>query len=196
MYNFNLNDPNFLPHCGCELQLSMEPGEVVTIVGENGLGKTTLVHRFYDDHRNRMTLIDQKNLDIFYDRNLVKLKQIFLESRESMINKEFFLECWNLFGLDKKEGRMQSSLSGGEGQVLKICLGLARETDIYVLDEPSQYLDSNMKIILSDLISNLIGKKKTVIMVEHDLTWQKFPMTINKLKIHENNLVKESSWNT
>ena len=145
MYKFQLTDPYFLPHSGCDIELSLTPGELVMLVGENGIGKTTLVRRFWEEASVSMTLIEQKPLDVFYDRSLKKIKEVFLSSQEGNISGKFFLNLWKRFGLEQKENRLHSSLSGGEGQALKICLGLARESDLYLLDEPSQFLDQSMK---------------------------------------------------
>lgn len=196
MLKLNLNDPHFLPHSGCKVELFLEVKEALTIIGENGLGKTTLVHRFYSDHADMMSLIEQKPMDQFYDRSLKTLKNIFLKSCGNHIHKDFFEQCWKEFGLDQKESRMLSSLSGGEGQALKITLGLSPAAQVYVLDEPSQYLDESMKRKLSQIIQQLLDRQKSVLMVEHDLTWQKFPMKVVELNISDRTLVKGKEWNT
>jgi ABC-type Mn2+/Zn2+ transport system ATPase subunit len=196
MYNLHLNDPLFLPHCGCEIGLSLQSGEMITFVGENGIGKTSLVQRFYQEYASQMTLVDQKSLDIFYDRSLKKVKEIFLDARGDRLDKEFFLKSWSLFGLDAKEGRLQSSLSGGEGQALKIALGLAPLSDIYVLDEPSHYLDESMRKNLNTLLQDLISKNKSIIMVEHNYSWVKIPMKVFQLVQYAGTLKIGKTWNT
>lgn len=196
MYNLEVNDPHFLPHCGCQIQLVLASGEAVFILGENGLGKTTLIHRFYDEHHNHAALIEQKSLDIFYDRTLGKLKNIFLHSAAHLINPDFFQKCWEVFGLHRKEDRYQSSLSGGEGQALKICLALARNVPLYFLDEPSQFLDVHSKEVLNGLIQELLATGKSLVIIEHDLNWATFPATSHQLVIKENQLQKVQTWNT
>jgi translation initiation factor RLI1 len=109
---------------------------------------------------------------------------------------DFFLICWEKFGLDKKEDRLLSSLSGGEGQALKICLGLAPKTEIYSLDEPSQYLDDGMKMVLGHVIQELLLRKKSIFMVEHDLNWQKFSLKVVQLEINNRNLMRGKEWIT
>ena len=91
---------------------------------------------------------------------------------------------------------MLDSLSGGEGQALKICLGLASDAKVYVLDEPSQYLDESMKKVLSNLLKELLTREKSLLMVEHDLNWQEFPMKIAELKKVNRNLIVGKEWNT
>lgn len=196
MLKLNLNDPQFLPHIGCDIELFLEIKEALTIIGENGLGKSTLVHRIYSRHQDIMSIIEQKAMDQFYNRSLKAIKEIYLTSGLEKIDSEFFAHCWTSFGLDKKEDRMLDSLSGGESQVLKIILGLAVKAKIYVLDEPSQYLDESMKKVLGQLLIELLRREKSLLMVEHDLHWQQFPMRIAELKNLNNKLVIGKEWNT
>lgn len=196
MLNLNLNDPHFLPHTGCEVSLLLEIKEALTIIGENGLGKSTLVHRFYSKHQDIMAIIEQKTMDQFYNRPLRTIKDVFLVSGSEKIDRDFFEHCWTSFGLNKKEDRMLDSLSGGEGQALKISLGLAAKAKVYVLDEPSQYLDESMKKVLSQLLRELLRREKSLLMVEHDLNWQEFPMKIAELKNMNRNLILGREWTT
>lgn len=196
MYNFRITDPYFLPHSGCDIELSLNPGELVMLVGENGIGKTTLVRRFWEAASVPMTLVEQKPLDVFYDRSLKKIKEVFLSSREGKISPEFFLELWKKFGLEQKENRLHSSLSGGEGQALKICLGLSLASDLYILDEPSQFLDQTMKKVLSEVISDLIKNKKSVLVIEHDFDWHKLPTTFIQIGMEEGTLKRTKTWTT
>lgn len=196
MLKLNLNDPQFLPHIGCDVELLLEIKEPLTIIGENGLGKSTLVHRFYSKHQDMMAIIEQKTMDQFYNRSLKTIKELYLTSGLEKIDRDFFVHCWTAFGLDKKESRMLDSLSGGEGQLLKIILGLAVNAKIYILDEPSQYLDESMKKTLSQLLIEQLRRDKAILMVEHDLNWQQFPMKIAELKNINRNLVVGREWNT
>jgi ABC-type Mn2+/Zn2+ transport system ATPase subunit len=196
MYQFKLNDPHFLPQYGCDIDFSLEAGKVLSIVGENGLGKTTLLKRFYQEYFHQISYIEQAALDFFYDRKLHKFKDVFLTSRKENISEAFFEDCWQQFSLNKKEDRLQSQLSGGEGQALKIALGFASVRDIYVMDEPSQYLDDRSKKVLSELIQNLLQNGKSVLMVEHDLNWQTFPMSVVELERSTGILKKGKSWTT
>src|SRR5690348_8865243 len=61
------------------------------------------------------------------------------------------------------------NLSGGELQRVAICLALGTPADIYLIDEPSAYLDSEQRIIAAKVIKRFIlHAKKTAFIVEHD----------------------------
>jgi ATP-binding cassette subfamily E protein 1 len=60
-------------------------------------------------------------------------------------------------------------LSGGELQRVALCLCLGKPADIYLIDEPSAYLDSEQRIIAAKVIKRFIlHNKKTAFIVEHD----------------------------
>lgn len=194
MYNLKVNDPHFLPHCGCDIELTIKSGECAVIVGENGVGKTTLIRHFYEQQNKHAVLIEQKPLDIFYDRRLGKLKEIFLTTGHDFLDRDFFDRCWTSLGLNLKHDRFLATLSGGEGQALKICLGLAQKVPILFFDEPSQFLDSHSKLVLNELLQKLLEEKKSVFIVEHDVAWLTIPITFYKLGITERQLKVDRTW--
>jgi Holliday junction DNA helicase RuvB len=63
MYRFSLSDPQFLPHLGCEVDFSLEKGELICLVGENGLGKTTLAAIIEHEMQGSLHTISGPNLD-------------------------------------------------------------------------------------------------------------------------------------
>lgn len=183
MYRFTIYDSQFLPHTGCDVDLFLNKGEILTLKGENGIGKTTLVRRFYEKNLSDITLVEQGPLDYFYDRTLARLKIIYLSS--AGVSRELFFRYWVMFNLDKKEDRYQSSLSGGESQALKLALGLSVVRDVLMLDEPSQYLDSGSKIKLNSILHELILEGKSILLVEHDLSWMSVPSTTIHLEVRD-----------
>lgn len=196
MYNFRLKDPHFLPHAGCEIDFAILPGKIVTLVGENGIGKSTLAGRFWKSGVLNTTFIEQRPLDVFYDRPLFKIKNILLKSRDSEISQDFFLSLWERFQLSRKETRMHSTLSGGEGQALKLCLGLAQKAQCIVLDEPSQFLDQSSKQVLNEVMNELLSQGKSILLIEHDYDWLKVPNTFLELGVVDGTLKEVKSWTT
>lgn len=169
MYSFNLHDPSFLPQRGCTLGLQFAPGELLVIAGENGLGKSRLLQRMREALPEN-TFVEQKSPENFYDRTLGQLKEVVLTLPQK-INRLRFERMLTEFGLDQLEERRLSQLSGGESQALKICLALAKDAPIVFLDEPSHFLDTNRKRILSRILNHLRTENKSVVMVEHDWSW-------------------------
>ncbi|KAK9094062.1 hypothetical protein Scep_025531 [Stephania cephalantha] len=71
--------------------------------------------------------------------------------------------------IEQLKDREVMNLSGGELQRVALCLCLGKEADIYLIDEPSAYLDSEQRIVASKVIKRFIlHKKKTAFVVEHD----------------------------
>lgn len=189
MYIFELHDPLFLPHCGCELRLSLAKAQALVILGENGIGKSTLLHRWASQLEvNRRSVVEQKSSDYFFDRKLKLIKQFFIHSNLPQFNANEFLSWWNLFELESKEERLLSQLSGGEAQGLKLALALCKDADFYFLDEPSQHLDKRKKEILFERLEKLRASGKSIVVVEHQkenipIGWKALQLEIQQGKL-------------
>ena len=192
---FELRDPLFLPHCGCELQIALSTGSGIVLIGENGIGKSTLLRRFYLSILSDLrVVVEQKASDYFFDRKLTTLKSFFCEASLPHFNRENFLTLWNDFELNKKEDRMLSHLSGGESQALKLCLALCKDCDFYFLDEPSQYLDTHRKNVLLRHLEQLRSKGKTLIVIEHNRDWLPAGWNVQQLVVQNNVLQLGDKW--
>lgn len=168
MYNLNLEDPLFLPHRGCAIQLEVAQGEAVVLIGENGLGKTTLFRR-WQSLLPECSFLEQGPLDFFYDRKLSQVYHFFIGLNG--INALRLERLWSEFQLKVKEDRTLGQLSGGEAQALKICLALAKDAQLYLLDEPSQFLDLPRKQVLKQHLTKLLNDGSSLIIVEHNVDW-------------------------
>ena len=71
--------------------------------------------------------------------------------------------------LQELRNSLLTRLSGGQRQRAFIAMALAQDTDIVFLDEPTTYLDINIKLELMNLVEFLNEQGKTIIMVLHDL---------------------------
>lgn len=196
MHKFKIYDPDFLPHFGCDVEFNLAKGEGIVIVGENGIGKTTLIQKLWKERSEEIVLIEQKALDYFYDRTLFDLKKLLIEVRGKEIDKARFESLWEMMGLKGKENRKLSTLSGGENQSLKICVSLLKQSEVYFFDEPSQFLDQEKKQNLSKLISELLSQKKSVVIVEHDISWLPKNMNVIQLAAISNTVQRTNSWTT
>lgn len=192
MKQFEIHDPLFLPHCGCELQLSLLSGQALVLIGENGIGKSTLLNRLAQMlPSEQRVVVEQKTSEYFYDRKLATLKALFLEEKFSHFDQTAFTFLWTEFGLNLKEDRWLSQLSGGEAQALKLCLALSKDTEFYLLDEPSQFLDSGRKASLKSFLEGLLKKNKSLLVIEHNREWIPANWKVQGLGIHNQTLKLE-----
>lgn len=192
---FELSDPLFLPHSGCDIQVSINAGAALVLIGENGIGKSTLLHRFYAsiDEKSRV-VVEQKTSEYFFDRKLETLKRFFLEAELPGFNQEAFQYLWSAFELNLKEQRLLSHLSGGESQALKLCLSLCKEAEFYFLDEPSQFLDQSRRSVLLGFLEELLVKGKTLLVIEHNKEWLPSGWEVQELIIEDALLKLGKKW--
>ncbi len=93
-----------------------------------------------------------------------------MKLKEKLLDSSFQNEIIKPLGVDYLMDSEVSSLSGGELQRISIILCLGKDADIYLLDEPAAFLDSDQRIAMSKLIKRFIyGNSKTAFIVEHDL---------------------------
>jgi translation initiation factor RLI1 len=184
---FEIHDPLFLPHCGCELQVNLNSGEALVLVGENGIGKSTLLNRLANELTvDQRVVVEQKTSEYFYDRKVGTLKALFLQEKFPQFDQQSFESLWTGLGLNLKEDRLLSQLSGGEAQALKLCLSLSKDTEFYLLDEPSQFLDKQRKQTLMRFLEGLLKKNKSLLIIEHNREWIPTSWRVQTLAIDDN----------
>ncbi|MBD3355347.1 ribosome biogenesis/translation initiation ATPase RLI [Candidatus Woesearchaeota archaeon] len=158
-----------------KFQLTAESGEiekkiVTGIMGENGIGKTSFVKILA-----REISPDQGKIK---DKVKVSYKPQYLkaESDEIVMNvlqdaiKKHTNDVINPLNIKPLYTKKLNELSGGELQRVSIALCLSKEADLYLLDEPSAYLDVEQRLIVSRTIKDIIEKRGTSsLIVDHDL---------------------------
>ncbi len=151
----------------------VKKGEVLGILGENGIGKTTFLKILAGkekDDEELMTLdlsISYKPQHIHYDYEGSVESYLYEMLR---ITDEIKTLLMKPLDVEKFMHKQVSNLSGGEMQRLAIVECFARDADLYLLDEPSAYLDVEQRIHFSKIIRSFIEQThKTAIVVEHDL---------------------------
>ena len=171
------------------LDFSVEKGEIVSFLGESGVGKTTFLKCISGlEHINSGSIVlnnktlndkdvfirpqDRKIGFVFQDYPLfphLNLKDniIFNLDKKYIKNLEYMLSLTNLSSL---VDRFPHELSGGEQQRACIARALIREPDLLLLDEPFSNLDVAIKHSIRDEIYQIIKTTKTTtILVTHDI---------------------------
>src|SRR3989344_434189 len=153
-------------------------GEVIGILGPNAIGKTTFVKMLAGVLKPDEGEVSQ-NLKISYKPQYLTAEKDALVQELFMrkgIDKEFYnIEIRNRLGLHKLENKYLENLSGGELQRVSIALALSQEAEIFLLDEPSAYLDVEQRLQAAHCIRNLVEKKaKTAMVIDHDILFQDY----------------------
>ena len=177
--------------------LSAEEGElfkkdVVGVLGENGIGQTSFIKVLARELKPDKGSITEK-IKVSYKPQYLQsdskdtvaevLKDILTKYKTQMINPLTIKPLLN---------KKLNELSGGELQRVSIALCLGTDADLYLLDEPSAYLDVEQRLIISKTIRNFIEHKgKTTIIVDHDLLFLDY--LSEKLMVFEGTPAKEGS---
>ncbi|WP_440060122.1 ribosome biogenesis/translation initiation ATPase RLI [Thermogladius sp. 4427co] len=163
----------------------VHPGEVVGILGPNGIGKSTFINILAGNLKPDSGTVLVSTDKISYKPQEVSPSVFQYETvRENLANASreavdptswLYDELTRKLGLNKLLDRGVKELSGGELQKLAIAVTLAREADIYLLDEPSAYLDVEERISVARVIRKIVEeKRKAALVVEHDLLLQNY----------------------
>jgi len=176
-----------------DINLKVEKGETVAVVGENGAGKTTLVRHINGllkpsqgsvrvdgvDTRETTTATLSRKAGIAFQNPDHQLFSDSVENEVRFAMKNFGFSdatvaerCdWALgyFGLEEYRKTSPLILSGGEKKRLTLACILAWDPSIVILDEPTVGQDANQKEKLSQIIKMLKDGGKTVILVSHDI---------------------------
>lgn len=178
-----------------DINLTIEQGEFVAIIGASGSGKSTLLHLLggVDKPTDGKVYVDgvdiynlsEKELAIFRRRKVGFIFQFYnlvpvLTAEENMLlpllldtkrkNKEHFEELINILGLNDRRHHLPNELSGGQQQRVSIGRALAYNPSIVLADEPTGNLDSKNSKEIVDLLKISVRKyNQTLILVTHDL---------------------------
>ncbi|KAM3521438.1 hypothetical protein NHJ13051_006236 [Beauveria bassiana] len=149
--------------------------EIIVMMGENGTGKTTFC-RLLAGALKPDTKAGVPEMRISMKPQTITpkfdgtVRQLFFKKiKAAFLSPQFQTDVVKPLKLDDFIDQEVKNLSGGELQRVAIVLSLGLPADIYLIDEPSAYLDSEQRIIASRVIKRFImHNKKTAFIVEHD----------------------------
>ncbi len=162
-----------------DFSLSVEAGEIqygesIGILGENALGKTTFVKLLSgslspdEGTIPDATTVSYKPQYITPDTT-ESVRERFAEVTD-IYSQSFQTRIRDPFDIEELYDQSLKSLSGGELQRVGIALCLARDADVYLLDEPSAFLDVDRRVSIADHIRKFSERiDQPVLVVDHDL---------------------------
>lgn len=149
-------------------------GEIVGVVGPNAIGKTTFVRMLAGDldptqgelERELVVAHKPQYPRVEYEGSVGSC----LRMKVSGFNRSFELEVLKPLGVDELYNREVSVLSGGELQSLAIAVCLGQPANLYLLDEPSAYLDVEQRLKIAKVLKRAIENRgAAAFVVEHDV---------------------------
>lgn len=156
---------------------SVGVGEVISIAGPNGIGKTTMLKELLKYFTGKQFTSEGELVrNIGYKPQYVSglfngvvgdlLKEAYGGDIPEMLESELIKPL----KLDRLSDRLAETLSGGELQAFAIAVALLRDSPIYFLDEPCAYLDVEQRLVVIRAIRHTVmSKKASAFVVEHDI---------------------------
>ncbi|MCO5585338.1 hypothetical protein L7F22_039271 [Adiantum nelumboides] len=163
-------------------KLQIQPGqfsdsEIIVFLGENGTGKTTFVKMLAGKLEPDAGTKKPPQLNVSLKPQTIAPKfqgtvrmLLIKQIKGAFMHPQFQTDVAKPMQLDNIIDQDVQTLSGGELQRVALVLALGKPADIYLIDEPSAYLDSEQRIIASRVIKRFIlHAKKTAMIIEHDI---------------------------
>ncbi len=176
------------------LNLTIQPGELVYIVGKSGTGKSTLLKSLYMDIRlkkgeiriagyssrtikkRQIPLLRRKLGIVFQDFRLLEDRNVYdnlafvlkVTGTKEKLAKELVMHALESVGLEHAAKVMPLHLSGGEQQRISIARALVREPLVILADEPTGNLDPDTSLEILDYLKRINQKGIIVVIGTHD----------------------------
>lgn len=190
------------------INIEINKGEFVAIVGASGSGKSTLLHQIGGVDRpssgnviingENIYELNEKNLAVFRRRNIGLVFQSFnlipvLSVDENIkmpvlldhqkVDESYYKDLIKILGLSDRLNHLPSELSGGQQQRVAIARALINKPEVILADEPTGNLDSETSKEIIDLLKYSVKKyNQTAIVITHDISIAENADRIIKIK--------------
>jgi len=166
------------------INLKINKGEIISIIGPSGSGKSTLLRilanlEFVDSgeiiNNGSIGMVFQ-NYNLFSNLSVIDNVKIGLIDYKKLYDNSAEKKATEMLcqvGLGAKQNNFPSQLSGGEKQRVSIARALAMESDIILFDEPTAALDPELTEEVLLTIKNLVKKDLTLLVVTHEIEFAK-----------------------
>lgn len=179
------------------INLELKSGQLACLIGENGIGKSTLLKTLtgFLPKLNGSLLLDNRDIESFSQRELARQVSIVLTQKPDVQNltieeiiglgrspytgffgrlraedRKVVNDAIATMGIEKLRGRMIQTLSDGERQKVMIAKALAQETPVILLDEPTAFLDFPSKAETFQSLQRMAHERDKIILLStHDL---------------------------
>ena len=196
---------------------TIEKGEVVSIIGPSGGGKSTFLrclnllekpergqiffegkeitgkHVDIDTHRQKMGMVFQ-HFNVFPHLTVaenITMAPVLLKRKTQAEANDMAKELLKRVGLLEKYDEMPGKLSGGQKQRVAIVRALAMEPDVMLFDEPTSALDPEMVGEVLDVIKGLVSTGMTSVIVTHEMRFAR-EVSDRVLFMAEGNILEEN----
>ncbi|MGM0603720.1 MAG: amino acid ABC transporter ATP-binding protein, partial [Bacillota bacterium] len=183
-----------------DIDLTVEKGEVVVVIGPSGSGKSTLLRclnrleepsggdiifegiSIMDDKHHDINKLRQKMGMVFQQFNLfnhmnvmenITLAPIKLKNMNKEEAEKVARDLLDKVGLLEKEKSYPAQLSGGQKQRIAIARALAMSPDVMLFDEPTSALDPEMVGDVLKVMKDLASEGMTMVIVTHEMSFAK-----------------------
>jgi manganese/zinc/iron transport system ATP- binding protein len=176
-----------------DLDLSVPQGVLMAVVGPNGAGKTTLIKSIlglikpaagtirvlgkpYSEARRQVGYVPQRgSVDWDFPTDVLDVVMMGLYGRlgwlrrPGRVERDLAMAALEKVGMTDYADRQISQLSGGQQQRAFLARAIVQDADVYLMDEPFQGVDATTERTIVELLRDLRGGGKTVVVVHHDL---------------------------
>ena len=176
------------------INLKVQRGEFVSVVGTSGSGKSTLLHmlggldrategtvkvdgeELFSLNKDALTIFRRRKIGfIFQSYNLVPILNVYenitlpIELDGNKIDEAYIDEIVNTIGIETKLTNLPNNLSGGQQQRVAIARALATKPAIILADEPTGNLDTKTSLDVLGLLK-VTSKRfnQTIVMITHN----------------------------